>query len=88
MCAAPQVPESWAAKAYPSLKPLSAWVIDLLERAAFIAGWVRDGVPAVLWISGFFFPQVRLFSCTRADPWPLAWPKVQANILHSPQTTQ
>ena len=28
-----EVPEMWASKAYPSLKPLSAWVGDLLERA-------------------------------------------------------
>lgn len=53
-----QVPEAWAAKAYPSLKPLSSWVTDLLERLSFIKTWVTDGTPAVYWISGFFFPQV------------------------------
>ncbi|KAG2439747.1 hypothetical protein HYH02_010624 [Chlamydomonas schloesseri] len=55
-----QVPELWASRAYPSLKPLSAWVVDLLERCAFIAGWVDRGVPPVYWISGFFFPQAFL----------------------------
>jgi dynein heavy chain len=53
-----QVPEAWAAKAYPSLKPLPSWVVDLLERLAFIQHWVTHGAPAVFWISGFFFPQV------------------------------
>lgn len=53
-----QVPEMWAAKAYPSLKPLSSWVADLLERCAFISNWIAKGSPAVYWISGFFFPQV------------------------------
>lgn len=53
-----QVPEMWAAKAYPSLKPLSSWVVDLTERTAFIEKWIKDGKPAVYWISGFFFPQV------------------------------
>jgi dynein heavy chain len=49
----------WAAKAYPSLKPLSSWVADLLERVKFIGAWIAGGTPAVYWISGFFFPQVR-----------------------------
>ena len=53
-----QVPEMWAGKAYPSLKPLGAWVEDLLMRTQFVRGWVDGGMPAVYWISGFFFPQV------------------------------
>lgn len=55
-----QVPELWASKAYPSLKPLSSWVMDLAERCKFIAEWIRTGPPAVYWISGFFFPQAFL----------------------------
>jgi dynein heavy chain, axonemal len=55
-----RVPGAWEAKAYPSLKPLSAWVVDLVERLAFIGGWVAHGPPAVYWVSGFFFPQAFL----------------------------
>ncbi|GLC56009.1 hypothetical protein PLESTB_001054700 [Pleodorina starrii] len=55
-----QVPELWASRAYPSLKPLSAWVVDLLERCVFISNWVARGTPSVYWISGFFFPQAFL----------------------------
>lgn len=55
-----QVPDLWAGKAYPSLKPLSAWMADLIERVKFINTWIREGVPTVFWISGFFFPQAFL----------------------------
>ncbi|GAX80571.1 hypothetical protein CEUSTIGMA_g8008.t1 [Chlamydomonas eustigma] len=55
-----QVPEMWAAKAYPSLKPLSSWSGDLIERCRFIALWIQAGTPSVYWISGFFFPQAFL----------------------------
>ncbi|XP_072521546.1 dynein axonemal heavy chain 1 [Salminus brasiliensis] len=54
------VPEMWKTKAYPSLKPLSSWVSDLLQRIRFLKGWISDGIPAVFWISGFFFPQAFL----------------------------
>ncbi|XP_066927305.1 dynein axonemal heavy chain 1-like isoform X2 [Clytia hemisphaerica] len=52
-----QVPDMWAGKAYPSLKPLASWVLDLIERVKFINGWIDNGIPPVFWISGFFFPQ-------------------------------
>jgi len=54
------VPGMWAGKAYPSLKPLASWVLDLVERMEFIQDWIDNGIPAIFWISGFFFPQAFL----------------------------
>nr|VZI46920.1 unnamed protein product [Spirometra erinaceieuropaei] len=51
------VPEHWANSAYPSLKPLSGWVKDLILRCEFIRTWMISGQPKSFWISGFFFPQ-------------------------------
>ncbi|XP_065685160.1 dynein axonemal heavy chain 1 isoform X1 [Hydra vulgaris] len=52
-----QVPSKWVVKAYPSLKPLASWVIDLTTRINFVKLWIDNGIPSVFWISGFFFPQ-------------------------------
>lgn len=52
-----QVPKSWEAVAYPSLKPLASWIKDLIERVAFMENWLKGGNPNCYWISGFYFPQ-------------------------------
>ncbi|CCW68744.1 unnamed protein product [Phytomonas sp. Hart1] len=54
------VPTAWAALAYPSLKPLSSWVDDLVRRIQFIRTWFNQGPPTAFWIGGFFFPQAFL----------------------------
>lgn len=51
------VPDNWSSVAYPSLKPLSSWFKDLIQRVKFLAHWLKNGNPISFWISGFFFPQ-------------------------------
>lgn len=52
-----KVPQMWVKVGYPSLKPLSSWVHDLLQRLEFVSNWLYHGPPDSYWLPAFFFPQ-------------------------------
>lgn len=52
-----KVPENWAKVAYPSLKPLSSWIKDFIERVDFFKEWIIKGQMASYFIPALYFPQ-------------------------------
>jgi len=52
-----KIPGAWLKVSYPSLKPLSGYVSNLLERLGFVQSWIDNGFPVISWISGTFFTQ-------------------------------
>jgi len=54
-----RVPTRWEGLAYPSMRSLSSWLIDLQSRVNQLNDWVANPLdtPMVTWISGLFNPQ-------------------------------
>eukprot|EP00930_Biecheleria_cincta_P074768 TRINITY_DN6197_c0_g1_i1.p1 TRINITY_DN6197_c0_g1~~TRINITY_DN6197_c0_g1_i1.p1 ORF type:complete len:4188 (+),score=808.10 TRINITY_DN6197_c0_g1_i1:1794-12566(+) len=50
-------PAFWKKVSYPSLKPMSSYVNDLVERMNMFTTWIEKSHPENYWISGFFFTQ-------------------------------
>ncbi|KAK9865962.1 hypothetical protein WJX84_007849, partial [Apatococcus fuscideae] len=52
------VPAVWTNLAYPSLRPLGSWLVNLMQRVTQLVEWTTDlGVPKSVWLPGLFNPQ-------------------------------
>lgn len=51
------LPGIWKKVSYSSLKPLSSWFKDMLQRVEFMRNWLMVKTPNSFWMSGFYFPQ-------------------------------
>ena len=52
-----KLPSMWSASSYPSLKPVDAYINDLIARVHFFTAWHENGLPDDFWLPGFFFTQ-------------------------------
>eukprot|EP00928_Gymnodinium_smaydae_P048232 TRINITY_DN3222_c2_g2_i2.p1 TRINITY_DN3222_c2_g2~~TRINITY_DN3222_c2_g2_i2.p1 ORF type:complete len:3935 (+),score=1014.18 TRINITY_DN3222_c2_g2_i2:1731-11807(+) len=61
-----KVPAAWLF-AYPSVKPLGTWIVDLAERIEQLNTWGFVGVPKVLWLGGVTYPTSLLTALLQAS---------------------
>ena len=71
-----KVPPGWMKVAYPTLRPLGSWLINMLGRVNQLAEWTADmSLPKVTWLSALFNPQSFLTAVmqttARRNDWPL-----------------
>jgi len=71
-----KVAGSWAKLAYPSLRGLGSWVMNMMQRVQQLVDWTADlALPKVVWLSGLFNPQSFLTAVmqttARRNDWPL-----------------
>jgi dynein heavy chain len=54
-----KIPATWAKKSWPSMRSLTLWIADILQRLAQLDEWVGNPmeIPKVTWLSGLINPQ-------------------------------
>ena len=80
------VPDTWSARAYPSLLGLTPWYADLLQRINELELWTASfSINGAVWLAGFFNPQSFLTAImqqmARKNEWPLDKMCLQCDVL-------
>ena len=69
------LPFMWRRLAPATEKPLGPWMSHYTKRNDQYAAWIREGEPAVMWLSGLHIPESYLTALVqttcRAKKWPL-----------------
>ncbi|XP_052801261.1 dynein axonemal heavy chain 10-like isoform X3 [Mya arenaria] len=69
-----QIPSIWRKLAPETLKSLGNWIIHYQHRYKQYNGWVNDGEPAVMWLSGLHIPESYLTALVQATCRKNGWP--------------
>jgi dynein heavy chain len=80
-----KVPARWEKLAFPSLRSLASWMVNLLGRVKQLQDWTGDmGLPKVTILSALFNPQSFLTAVmqttARRNDWPLDKTVVQTEV--------
>lgn len=69
-----QIPSIWRRLAPATLKSLGNWIIHFEHRYKQYNGWVNEGEPAVMWLSGLHIPESYLTALVQATCRKNGWP--------------
>ncbi|CAM4852615.1 unnamed protein product [Rotaria socialis] len=69
-----QLPPVWRRLAPATKKNLATWMDHFLRRNQLYSGWINDGEPNVVWLSGLHIPESYLTALVQATCRKNGWP--------------
>ncbi|KAK3083644.1 hypothetical protein FSP39_000711 [Pinctada imbricata] len=79
-----QIPAIWRRLAPATLKSLGNWMIHFERRLKQYNGWINEGEPPVMWLSGLHIPESYLTALVQAtcrkNGWPLDKSTLYTNV--------
>ncbi|XP_060580911.1 dynein axonemal heavy chain 10-like isoform X1 [Ruditapes philippinarum] len=78
-----QIPSIWRRLAPETLKSLGNWIIHFENRYKQYNGWVNEGEPAVMWLSGLHIPESYLTALVQATCRKNGWPLDKSTLYTS-----